>query len=427
MILQQRIPLYNFFIPITLALLVSTSLFFAISEKINIGFVAAILFATGVIFFIFRRIQLDIFFKHHSELDVMEGKVNMLKDSIEEKEKILKVLPCERQNLTSLFKASQNLIELMNQEDIFNFLIDVLGDLFPKADTILLFDFNKEKDNLSLIRSLKRKDSVVEEKRGGALDKWVLRHNSSLLVEDITKDYRFDHTAIRAYHDRKAQSFIVSPLSIEHRLLGIVRIESRRALIFSLDDLRLLRNICDLAVVVLERANLFNSAQNLAIKDSLTSLFVKDYFFKRLSQEYKRILSKKADLGIIMLDIDDFKKINDSHGHVVGDFILSRLAGILKKNAGGGGNVIARFGGEEFIILVVECGKEKVINIAEKIRKSVEEAGLLFRRERIDFTISAGVVFYPDDAEDMLGLVDKADKRLYKAKEKGKNRVCFSG
>lgn len=426
MILQQRIPLYNFFIPITLALLVSTSLFFAISEKINIVFFTAVLLATGVIFFIFRRIQLNIFFKHHSELDVMEGKVNMLKDSIEEKEKILRALPYERQNLTSLFKASQNLIELIDQEDIFNFLIDVLGDLFPKADTILLFDFNKEKDNLSLIRSLKRKDSVVEEKRGGALDKWVLRHNSSLLVEDITKDYRFDHTVITAYRDRKAQSFIVSPLSIEHRLTGVVRIESRQAL-FSLDDLRLLRNICDLAVVVLERANLFNSAQNLAIKDSLTSLFVKDYFFKRLSQEYKRILSKKADLGIIMLDIDDFKKINDSHGHVVGDFILSRLAGILKKNAGGSGNVIARFGGEEFIILVVECDKEKVINIAEKIRKSVEEAGLLFRRKRIDFTVSAGVVSYPDDAEDMLGLVDKADKRLYKAKEKGKNRVCFSG
>jgi len=419
--------LYNFFLLLTLASLIIISLFFAFSTTPNnfhflwpsvVGF---------FLFLIFRKIQSDISSKGQGEFEKIEEKINLLTGNIEVKKKILQFLPRKRKRVSFLFNVSQNLIELIDPEEIFDFFINNLGDLFPQANSILIFDFDSENDSLSLVRSLKRRDLIIKEKMGNDLDKWVLRQNRSLLIEDLTNDFRFDYNKISAYKDRGAVSFVVSPMAIAYSVLGIVRVEAESPLSFSLDDSRILRNICDLGAVVLERARLIRHAQDLAIKDSLTSLFLKDYFFERLDAEIKRSIVKESKLGIIMLDIDDFKKINDNYGHIVGDTVLAKLARILTNIAGGAGNVISRFGGEEFIISLVECEQKELLRIAEEIRKAVAEAKVTCRRKKVNFTISLGAALYPDDAQSSIKLVDKADKLMYKAKQTGKNKVCFSG
>jgi diguanylate cyclase (GGDEF)-like protein len=182
-----------------------------------------------------------------------------------------------------------------------------------------------------------------------------------------------------------------------------------------------------LGAVVLERARLFKHAQDLAIKDPLTSFVVKDYFFKQLQRQCHYASQTDKKLGVVMLDIDDFKQINDTYGHIVGDAVLRRISRILMTNAGGGGNIISRFGGEEFIIAIVDSSKEEIVNIAENIRSAVEKSGLQFRRRTITFRVSAGAALYPDDAKDAFELVAVVDKLLYSAKNQGKNRVCYSG
>jgi len=376
---------------------------------------------------IFQKCKNNIAAKSKGEFEKIEGKINLLAENIEAKKEILQSLPDKRRRVSFLFNVSQKLIELIDPEEIFDFFINSLGDLFPKADSILIFDFDSETDSLILVRSLKRKDFIIKEKMGNVLDVWVLRHNRSLLIEDLTKDFRFDYNKIEAYHERGASSFIVSPLSIAYKVLSIVRVETKDPLGFTLDDSRILRNICDLGAVVLERARLIQDTQDLAIRDSLTSLFVKDYFFQRLEDEIKRVRAKNLKLGMIMLDIDDFKKINDTFGHIVGDAVLAKLAKILINVAGAPGNVISRFGGEEFIISLIECQRPQLLRIAEKIRKSVEQASVTFRRKRINFTVSLGAALYPDDADQAIKLVDRVDKLMYKAKQSGKNKVCFSG
>lgn len=425
MILQQNIPLYNFFIYITLFFLALISFIFTLTGKISFTFFLLLISATGISFLIFRKLKLGILSVSKSELEAEEEKVNLLLESIAVKKDALGFLPQVRRKAAFLFNISQNLIELTDREEIYDFLINTLGELFPQADSILFFSFNKEKDSLSLLRSLKRNNSVVKEKKGGALDKWALHHNRSLLIEDLTKDFRFDANKITAYKSRGAQSFIVSPLSIDHRLLGIVRAESKKPSNFTLDDLRFLRNICDLGTVVLERVNLFASARDLAIKDSLTSLYLKEYFFERLAEEIKRARSKKSQVGIIMIDIDDFKQINDTYGHVVGDFVLKKLAKILTNIAGGAGNLISRFGGEEFIISIAECDKKGLLLLGEEIRRKIEVSELTFRRKKIIFTVSLGAVLCSGDGDGVETMIRKVDKLLYKAKKEGKNRLCF--
>ena len=380
----------------------------------------------GVLFFL-RHSSGKLFSLFHAESEAIQEKINLLQEKIKEKRRLCRSLPARSAKLSQLFDVSQNLIELIDTQEIYTCFIDMVSQILPGADSILIFEFEKEKDTLSLVKANKPENITINEKAGDDIDKWVLRHNRSLLIDNLTKDFKFDYKRIEAYQSRGAVSYALAPLSIEHRLLGAIRVESARPGSFTMDDLRLLRNVCDLGAVVLERADFFSKAQGLAIKDSLTSLFVKDYFFERLSEEVVRAQNKKTGLGVAMLDIDDFKKINDTHGHIVGDFVLVRLSRVLNNIFGSAGNIIARFGGEEFIAAVVECDKENLINLAERVRLAAHEAALTFRRKRINFTVSIGVSFYPEDGVSALKLIDRADQLMYDAKHKGKNRVCFSG
>ncbi len=400
------------------------SFLFTLTGKLSPGLFLAVLSGAAVIFLIFWRLRLYTLSKVHGKFDLTEGEINLLTESIADKKKLLRSLPLKYQRISLLFNISQKLIELTDREDILDLVISALSELFPQAESIAFFDFNKERDTLSLARASRHDTSAIE-KTGDVLDQWVLRHNLSLLIEDLTKDFRFDFNKVKVYKSRGITSLIISPLAIGHRILGLVRIESRKPLTFSLDDSRILRSICDLGAVVFEKASFFRRLEDLAIRDSLTALFIKDYFFARLSEELERAKGKTARPGVIMLDIDNFKDINDNHGHIVGDLALKNLAKILTRTASGGGNVIARFGGEEFVILIVETNKTELLVACENIRRAVEESGLSFRRKRIKFTVSLGAVLSSGD-EGAAALVDKSDKLMYRAKKEGKNRVCFS-
>ncbi|MCK5287552.1 MAG: sensor domain-containing diguanylate cyclase, partial [Candidatus Omnitrophica bacterium] len=374
-----------------------------------------------ILFVIFRKLQLNKFSNYQGEFDRKHETINLLTESIREKKNLLQTLPFKCQRVSFLFNVSQRLIEIIESSKVLNFLIKTLEELFPQADNILIFDFDKENYSMNLARSFNKKKSNINEKKGDELDNWVLRHNCSLMIEDLTKEFKFDYSKIEAYTKRGARSFIASPLSIGNKILGVVKIESRNPQIFTLDDSRILRNICDLGAVVLERAELFSHARDLVIRDSLTSLFVKDYFFKMLKEKIKAAKTDKKMVGVMMLDIDDFKLLNDNYGHTIGDAALRTVAEVLSKISDVSGNLAARFGGEEFIIYIGDCNKKELLIIAEKIRMEIKRAVINFRREKVYFTISLGAVLYPNDGVDFISLVDKADNLLYKAKKEGKD------
>ncbi len=382
--------------------------------------------ATAIFIFV-RKFRGRIISRYQGEFEGFEEKINLLTKSIQEKKKLLELLPEKTKRASFLFDISKSLIELIDPEEILNSLIQILEKLFPEADSILVFSFDKEEGALHLVRSLKRKAHTIKEKKGSSLDKWVLHQNRSLVIDNIAKDFRFDSGQLLAYKERKAHSFVLSPLSIGHRSLGLVRVESENPGAFSLDDSRFLRNICDLAAVVLERSILFKRTEDLAIKDSLTGLFLRNYFSDYLSKQLKHSQRQGRSLGLIMLDIDDFKAINDSYGHVVGDLVLIKLADILKKSVVNKGGMASRFGGEEFMVLLFESDKKELIACAENICQAVREAKLAFRRKKIGFTVSLGLAFYPESADTASGLIEEADRFLYKAKGEGKNKICYSG
>lgn len=166
----------------------------------------------------------------------------------------------------------------------------------------------------------------------------------------------------------------------------------------------------------------------LAITDGLTKLVNRRYFIERLNAEFARARRFNGRVGVVICDIDFFKKVNDTYGHTVGDRVLKQVSGILSSTVRGI-DLAGRYGGEEFVLMLPETAIEGVTFVAEKVRKAIEE----FDFSPTDpedlpgpahLTISLGCAAYPEiPAEQAQALLEAADQALYRAKQGGRNRV----
>ncbi len=292
--------------------------------------------------------------------------------------------------------------------------------------TCILYSIDSQTQKLSLFKTKKEdKELIIKAKEGDIFDFWVLRHASPLLIEDIKKDFRFDLEKIETQtYIRPISSLISSPLISEHRFLGILRIDNSSSSFYSQDDLRFLTTVCDLGAVALENGELFQRTKDLAIHDELTRLYTKGYFSERLKEECKRGLRQDITFSLLMLDIDYFKNYNDKFGHTSGDIVLKNLSHTMTDFLKDASSIISRFGGEEFCIILPFQDKSSVYKIADELRVKIEKTKIVLRKQETHVTVSIGVASFPQDTTDADELILKSDKAMYKAKQKGRNRVC---
>ena len=165
--------------------------------------------------------------------------------------------------------------------------------------------------------------------------------------------------------------------------------------------------------------------EQLSITDTLTGLYNRRYFYDHIGTHSAKVKRHPAHFGCLMVDIDHFKSINDTYGHDVGDKVLKRVSGIMTREMRSG-EVLARFGGEEFIVCLCEANEKEAIVVAERMRKAVEDAHLTEDDNPVKLTISIGVVIYPQQGlENSDNVIKAADEALYHAKETGRNKVVI--
>lgn len=164
----------------------------------------------------------------------------------------------------------------------------------------------------------------------------------------------------------------------------------------------------------------------MAVLDALTGIFNKRYFLDRLKEEFSHSKRLKQPLSLIMMDIDHFKQINDTHGHLAGDCALSHLTKTVKPMVRAS-DVFARYGGEEFVILLRNTDTAGGFLLAERIRKTVEQTETHFEQVPILLTVSLGIATLDEQNEfdSPEGLIETADKFLYQSKEGGRNRTSL--
>lgn len=165
--------------------------------------------------------------------------------------------------------------------------------------------------------------------------------------------------------------------------------------------------------------------EELAVTDPLTQIYNRRYFFDLAEKEFERAARHKRPLAVMIMDADHFKKINDTYGHAVGDQALLHLTSLCKENIRLG-DVLARYGGEEFVLLLPETNLNQALHLAERLRSVVEQSPLVYEGVTIPLTLSLGLNAQPGGAgPSLLEFMHQADLALYRAKNGGRNQVCW--
>jgi diguanylate cyclase (GGDEF)-like protein len=169
--------------------------------------------------------------------------------------------------------------------------------------------------------------------------------------------------------------------------------------------------------------SIFERTERRALTDALTGLFNRAYFLQALRREVYRARRHGLKVSLVLLDLDDFKRLNDTRGHLAGDRVLVKAAAMVGASLRQI-DVCARYGGEEFAVILPDTDREGAFVVAERIRARIEGKGR--RRRSVPVTVSGGVATFPDDGLDCAHLIREADRLLYRAKADGKNRIVHA-
>jgi diguanylate cyclase (GGDEF)-like protein len=224
------------------------------------------------------------------------------------------------------------------------------------------------------------------------------------------------------------KSYLTLPLAVEGEIIGCISINSDQPNAFDAQDLQFFSVIGYQMATTLKHFQRFSSVKKEAIYDTLTSLFNRRYFEEKLAIDAQKAFHSSSNLSIIMVDIDHFKKVNDTFGHAAGDKVLHEIGFLLKNSVRRQDDTVARYGGEEFVLVLPGAPLEATSTIAERIRQTVANTPIDIGPSQIHLTISLGISNFPiHRAKSKEELVKMADLALYEAKRGGRNRVCIFG
>ena len=353
-------------------------------------------------------------------------KANLLKADLQREWETIASLRLKIINYAQLKDLTEKLSLCLSLEDTSSTLSVEVSKLFGHKDTtVILYLFHSTTGELGISSSQKGQMQVnLKAKRGDIFDHFVVKTLHPLLVEDAQTDFRFDLDKMDGEDKRPIRSLISTPLIVGEKTLGILRVDSATSHLFSTDDLRFLRTIADLTSVAIENAQLYERLGVMAINDGLTGLYLRRHMLERLGEEISREMRQGRELSFLMIDLDRFKQYNDSFGHMAGDIVLKTIAQLLEEHFNHPGDLVCRYGGEEFCVLLPDCPKSKAVQLANELRKKIEVREIILRRQKTHVTVSIGVAAFPKDAQGREDLIFKADEALYQAKETGRNKVC---
>lgn len=340
-----------------------------------------------------------------------------------------KVLLAQVQGLKGILNVAQVVVSSLDLDEVLqNILHSAMAVMDMPAGTVALYD--ADTCQLELRAHAGLSDKFV------ALDRWRVKpggltheivEGGELFVVNDTGDAGFFNNPLAIAEG--IRSLIAVPLKIHKRTIGVLYLDDFVPRRFPAEKLELLSVLTSFAAMSIDHARLHERTLQLACTDGLTGLYNHRQFTRLFAEEVARANRYGKPLSIILFDVDDFKKFNDTFGHPSGDIVLQELATMLRELLRDC-DTIFRYGGEEFVTLLPETPLSEALKVAERIRIFVETESPRFltrvtRRQGI--TVSVGVAALPDDGEDAATLLNVVDALMYKAKREGKNKVYANG
>ncbi|MEB3223835.1 MAG: diguanylate cyclase [Candidatus Sericytochromatia bacterium] len=246
----------------------------------------------------------------------------------------------------------------------------------------------------------------------------VARERRSARVDDLAAGH-LDVGVLAGF-----RSLLAVPVATDQEVLGVIAVLHQNPGAFDGGTERLLDILASQAAVAIKNAQLYRATQQLAVTDGLTQVYNRRYFEEQLRAELERARRQQLTTSLVVLDVDHFKKFNDTHGHLLGDQVLQGVARILLKSVRET-DMVARYGGEEFVVILPETPPAAAVEVAERIRRNIKSHPFWGRGQTpLEVTASLGVCADLHSVLEAHPLFEQADRCLYQAKAEGRDRVC---
>jgi diguanylate cyclase (GGDEF)-like protein len=384
-------------------ILCGISIWLILKNTQSIGLVLLSVLALSVLGFL--AATLGLLMQRVSKVDEQQKRLENLQSEWQATQESLRQLLSQRDQLGLLVQLLHHFVLATTRQDI---LLTLLKELPPflwlDKMEVVVFDaitLYGTWDVLSEQISIEEMANQSE----GKLPSWAREQ----LPKSITQTF----------------DFVLVPVITDDAVIALMRLSRPSKKPFTADELRFLEAVANQTALALERVKLIAFLENLSITDALTGIANRRHFEWRLSEEIERARRYKYPLSALMLDLDHFKQVNDNYGHQIGDIVLQqvaqRLRRILRRT-----DFLARYGGEEFIVLAPQTPADRALILAERLRQVIAESPIpVADNLQIHITISIGVAVFPNHAQNESELIGAADAALYKAKQRGRNRVCM--
>lgn len=333
----------------------------------------------------------------------------------------------------ALREATHAVVSILDLEELLFYLIDIIKSSLNVRTLAFLLGDEAEGNYVLRWGDGIKKDLLGNYEIKNGVVEWIKKKKTVFVKEEQSMVLSHREFEALTKDIERINAEIIVPLFYKGRLEGLLALDHKaNKEPYVPSDIVLLEGLASQAMVAIKNAQLYEEA----IIDSLTGLFHHKYFMRRIKEEIDKVKRYKYPLGLLMIDLDHFKEINDTYGHQTGDAVLVKVAQIIK-NATRRSDIVCRYGGEEFSIILPEPElKNQNINddtipqgvlvAAERLRKKVEEETFkTIGGREIKITISVGIAYVPAHSDEFTAsdLVEHADKALYHAKENGRNRI----
>ncbi|MFQ5329862.1 MAG: diguanylate cyclase [Thermodesulfobacteriota bacterium] len=328
--------------------------------------------------------------------------------------------------LNTFNEIGKALTSTLDLKEVLNIVMEKISETLTSKNWSLLM-VDEERDDLYFEIVVGEGANTIKDVRlklGEGIAGWVAKEGKPVLVPDVSKDPRFS-TKVDRSSNFETKSVVCVPMKSKGKCLGVIElINEVEDGSFGEEDLLMLMILADYTAIAIENANYLREVQELTITDDLTKLYNSRHLASFLDYEVERARRYNMHLSLIFFDIDKFKIVNDTHGHLIGSKLLQEVASVIRTLLRKV-DMACRYGGDEFVLVLPQTTKEQAYQATKKLRDLIN-SHIFLKEDKLNLRITAsfGIASYPNDACDKLELINLADQAMYRIKAKDRDGIA---
>jgi diguanylate cyclase (GGDEF)-like protein len=330
----------------------------------------------------------------------------------------------QSQELNIFHDVAKALTSSLDVDSILQTIMEKMAEYF-RPDTWSLLMVDEEHNELYFAIAVGDAAEALKDVRlkvGEGIAGWVAKNGEQLIVPDVYTDPRFAKR-IDEVTQWETRSIICMPLNSKHRVLGVIQLVNVDMKGFSDQEIFFLHSLCDYAAIAIENSRAVEKIQELTITDDCTGLYNARHLYKTLETEVYRSSRFGYEFSVLFIDLDHFKQVNDTHGHLIGSKLLAEIGYLIKAQL----RLIDyafRYGGDEFVVLLPQTGKDQALYVAKRLRDALRVTNFC-KEEGLNLNVRAsiGLATYPHDAKSPHDVIRQADEMMYLVKNTSRDNI----